>query len=251
MLYLGHYGESEDDSLFIVLRKIGLRLFQRDNRFAISSLTQIQPALVWRMPANNIHIIIDTPAGLESLHRDFRKEAVHISDHQTYQVTDVVPESLWDAESSIFVKPRPYSWVTYECVLAVIFEALSMPSLLVLCDYRFKPPTARLYDCNDPTKTDRITQMLFQDKSREDSMTWYDLETIVPNIKDLSNTLLIETQTGTWTFAVHFESPTSPVGQYRLVLNVESKTQRQEALPTSDHPSDTEKITLQSRCSKT
>jgi hypothetical protein len=133
------------------------------------------------------HILIDPQLDKLYSFTGFRTRVIHVpvSDHVTLQ--DAVPKSLWDVTDRIFLRPDPYAFSNYPMVIAMEFDlnmAFVPHSLVVLCDYRAKNPTCKLFE-RDRYK--RHAGLIFGATFGNKYLYWEDLEFHAPELLDLSN----------------------------------------------------------------
>lgn len=224
VLFLGHFGDLTTSS-GICLRKVGPKLFRKDPEF---SMVFFQGSEIGRRRlfyATDIYVIIDWDESKNLLSKSFRTRAIHVPETDIFSLQDAIPETLWDPSDRMLLKPQPYKWSRYQIVLAMRFTAAipDTPELVVLCDAREYPPKAVLCVSQDQC---RIEDLLFRGSRREDSMPWFDLELHAPSIRELSDTIKVDTDSKSYTISVSLRQqrlePGSPLD---VVLEVVEQPQ--------------------------
>ncbi|KAK5081445.1 hypothetical protein LTR70_005806 [Exophiala xenobiotica] len=208
VIFLGQLGE-ESNPHGMCLKKVGPRLLQKDEGFALLAAKSSRLGHVSHVLASDAYILLDTNPSQEALHNDYRVGAVHVPERPLFYLEDVMPESLWDFENRVFLKPRAAAWVRYGMVLAMRFHVKSLGvRVIVLCDYRLRLPKARILSSLGGRSS--IGDLLFQQRLREDSMSWVDLEMYVPAAKELTISISITAFETNITISVASRLPPEP-----------------------------------------
>ncbi|KAK8031901.1 hypothetical protein PG990_001635 [Apiospora arundinis] len=99
----------------------------------------------------------------------FRQNALYVPANPEFKLQQAIPGTLWDRADSVFLKPEQYSWVKRE------------------------PPDFKIFAWDEYP---REAALIFQEKYREDTMSWEDLGIIAPAVLATGNSLGIQTQSG-------------------------------------------------------
>ena len=218
ILLLGRIGDARlRDGYGICLKIIGPRLMQRDTRFPIlpydnsSSIKKIKD-----VHFEDVYILIDPTPSHESLFARYRQGAIHVPEIPMFDLEDVVPESLWDFEERLFLRKRPVERSRHDMVLALLFRPNFLGvGVLVLGDCRIQPPKAKVL------KSGPATGLLFQERCREDSLSWTDFELLVPSSRNLTDTLFVHHEQDAFRVTATLRNTVKAGSYCNLVLDVE------------------------------
>lgn len=180
------------DPLRLILRKVGPRVFRREDNF--SPLEASFGDYRRDLTVTNIYIMIDTPSEqAEQLTSfiDSRFTSISVPICADFALVQVTPESLWFDETREFIGKDVES--RENIVIAMDFFVRSEALILVLCDnrgpfserYRYARPSVVEYSRSHTAI--QISDLLFQERCIEDSMSWTDLELLLPEVKELTN----------------------------------------------------------------
>ena len=186
----------------IYLRKVGPKLFYRDGMFPLAGfgLNEVEQKDIF--DATGYYILIDPHPTVQVLSSRHRDGALHIPNDHLLNLTNTVPESLWDHTDRIFLRSSQYPWSSYPMVLAMKFQCM-LPdtrgvNIVVLCDYR-KAPTCKVFEASSQPC------MVFLGRHRNDSIDWEELELQAPNILSLNNRMEIRGRDRIYTVSISFE----------------------------------------------
>ncbi|KAK8851754.1 HET-like protein [Apiospora arundinis] len=216
-LYLLVLGLDHSQKLGIYLRKIGPKLFCRVGRISLAGIGRHKCRQTAIYSVNETRLLMDsTPVHTRTWQR-FRQNALYVPANPEFKLQQAIPGTLWDRADSVFLKPEQYSWVKYSMVLAMIFQgnlSITPTTLVVLCDYRREPPDFKIFAWDEYP---REAALIFQEKYREDTMSWEDLGIIAPAVLATGNSLGIQTQSGLQHVSVSYArkfvwSEEAPVG---------------------------------------
>ncbi|KAK7182298.1 hypothetical protein DPSP01_007010 [Paraphaeosphaeria sporulosa] len=178
----------------IYLRKIGPKLFCREGLLPLAGLkTKIEQIEMYEVAEK--YILLDPTPAITNSSLSFRNLAVHLPLHDAFQLREAIPETLWDHTDRVFLRPKRYHWIKHPIVLAMSFSVRLINAtvpLVLLCDYREAVPILKVFNPNTYLQESKI---IFQQKYREDGITWEDLEIQTPGIHALhdSTTMRIGT----------------------------------------------------------
>jgi hypothetical protein len=177
----------------IYLRKIGPKLFCRDGLLPLAGLkSEIEQIKMYDVTEK--YILLDPTAATINVSSSFRNLGIHVQFHDAFQLQEAIPETLWDHTDILFLRPQRYRFITSPLVLAMRFNVRLINTtvpLVLLCDYRKAVPILKVFNPNNYLQESRI---LFQQRYREEGITWEDLEIQAPCIRafDDSTTVRIE-----------------------------------------------------------
>lgn len=226
VLYLGHFGDDDEDSWHrasgICLRKVGPKLYHRDPMFNLVHLPNKRVKYVTQIRVTDVYLLTEFNFDYNKMLVNYRKGSVHIPEHDMFDLDDAVPESLWDIESRLFLRPRPNPWQRYDMVLATLFvsNALRHP-LVALCDYRESIPRAKIFQRSGSDA--HIHNVIFQERCRENSMSWTDLELQVPAVRNLQSSVIVELGNTTTRVSVSCKMSTEKWPCYNVCFEVTMK----------------------------
>lgn len=183
----------------IYLRKIGPKLFCRDGLFRIAGL-KVEIEQVEMYEVTEKYILLDPTAAVTDTSSSFRNLAIHVPFHDAFQLHEATPETLWDHTDRVFLRPKRYHWINCPIVLAMRFTLrlinTSVP-LVLLCDFREAVPSLKVFNENTYHRESKI---IFQQRYKEEGITWEDLEIQAPSIHPLNDSMTM--RIGTRLFVV-------------------------------------------------
>jgi hypothetical protein len=188
----------------IYLRKIGPRLFCREGRLNLAGF-QAKVEQVGIYEVTGSYILLDLTTDIIHACLSFRSLAIHVPFHEQFQLDEAIPETLWDHTDRIFVRPKRYHWTTYPMVLAmrlnVTFNSY-LTSLVVFCDYRERVPKLKIFT---PVEYTRESAIIFQQRYREETMSWEELEIQAPRLHALNEFAVVEVGDSLYDLSVHLK----------------------------------------------
>ncbi|KAK3314578.1 heterokaryon incompatibility protein-domain-containing protein [Apodospora peruviana] len=175
----------------IGLRKIGPGFFHRDLRCPPMTTDKPIPEVDQIENPSNYHILVDPPIHPTRLpFSNFRKNAIHVPRHPSFELLKVSPEHLWDVTDRVFLRPHPFEFSRYPMALAMQFR-FDFRGLdyifVVLCSYSSRDPKPTCVITDDPIMEDTI----FNDRNRQMSLSFQDLITQRHAIGSLSSHLKV------------------------------------------------------------
>jgi hypothetical protein len=183
----------------IYLRKIGPKLFCRDGLFRIAGL-EAEIEQIEMHEVTEKYILLDPTAAVTGTSSSFRNLAIHVPFHDAFQLHEATPETLWDHTDRVFLRPKRYHWINYPIVLTMRFALrlinTSVP-LVLLCDFREAVPSLKVFNENTYHRESKI---IFQQRYKEEGITWEDLEIQAPSIHPLNDSMTM--RIGTRLFVV-------------------------------------------------
>ncbi|KAF2255007.1 HET-domain-containing protein [Trematosphaeria pertusa] len=175
----------------IYLRKIGPRLFCRDGLLPLAGFREEADLLgTWDVTEIG-YILLDPTQAIPEAYSSFRNLAIHIPSHEVYHLTDAIPVNLLDLTDRLFLRPNRYDWAFYPTVLAMKFDVrIATPAipLIVLCDYRKRIPSLKAFS---PDHYSRESSIIFQERYREETIHWEELDLHAPGIRAVSDTATV------------------------------------------------------------
>ena len=138
-LFVGISSRHKDDpDGGIYLRKLRPKLFTQDLTLPLAGFGDNKVNMIHRLDdVTGYYILTEPKPNISTV--SFWNCALHVPSNDSFEIEDTVPETLWDATKSVFLKPKPYLWTRYPMVIAMAFRGkLSGENmhLVVLCDYR-------------------------------------------------------------------------------------------------------------------
>jgi hypothetical protein len=189
-LFLGTTSSQEDSSGGIYLRKLGPKLFIRDLALPLAGFRDSTFNMMYTLEDVPNYFILMDPKSYSSDIVAFWDGAIHIPVHETLKLADVVPETLWEVASRVFLKPKHYSWTRYPAVLAMDFRGTVLGQtmeVVVLCHYTegdLSPKCKAFWRGSYP----REEAMIFEQRSnRNESIFWSQFEVDSPDILQRSH----------------------------------------------------------------
>ena len=183
----------------VYLRKIGPKLFCREGLLPLAGL-RAEIKQIEMFEVSEKYILLDPTTAITNSSSSFRYLAIHVPFHDAFQLQEAIPETLWDHTDRVFLRPTRYRWIKYPIVLAVRYTVCLINTtipLVLLCDYREAVPILKVFD---PTTYLRESKIIFQQRHREEGMTWDDLEIQAPGIHALNDSITI--RIGTHRFVI-------------------------------------------------
>ncbi|KAI9855986.1 MAG: hypothetical protein M1813_009311 [Trichoglossum hirsutum] len=224
-LCLGLHTHSYPRYVGIYLRKVGPRLFYRDGRFALTGIGENRVYQIGLFDPTDYYILTDPTTANTISSSTFRDHAIHVPLNDVFRLVEVVPETLWDIEDRVCLRPKPYPWVRYPMAIAIAFRgelAGSEVRLVVLCDCRTREPICRVFEWGQYRHQ---AAMIFKGRQRSESIYWADLEIQAPQIFHLSD--CVEIRVGNQVFSIIVslkkeivESISTKVELHSLNLNI-------------------------------
>ncbi len=170
----------------IYLRKIGPKLFCREGLFPLAGLkAEIEQIEIYEITEKCI--LLDPTTAITNVSSSFRNLAIHVPFHDAFQLQEAFPETLWDHTDRVFLRPKRYQWIKYPTVLVMRFSVRlinAVVPLVLLCDYREAVPILKVFI---PNTYPRESNIIFQQRYREEGIAWEDLEIQAPGIHALND----------------------------------------------------------------
>lgn len=176
-IYLCRKQEVQGLSVTVVilpLRKLGPKLFCRHKDLSLIEYDMQQATRDFRCLQNtsSYHIITSSLTTRLSNFRPFRQYAIHVPQTQSFVLTHVVPEYLWDPEDRMFLRPNPALGGFFPMVIALKFQfrdARGHLPIMVVCDNSTGIPSVGMVPKEHVMASGSI---LFRESCREYSVLW-------------------------------------------------------------------------------
>jgi hypothetical protein len=198
----------------IYLRKLGPNLFTRDLTLPLAGFGDNEINVMDNLgDYPDYYILIEPKPNMSTL--GFWNGALYVPPHDSFEIEDTVPETLWDVTNSLFLKPKPYRWARYPMVIAMAFRGKLLGedmNLVVLCgDYSNKDEEI-LPSCKVFWKgaCPREEAMIFREGNRNEFIYWSQLKMDAPHILQLSNTVQTRVRDQDIIVSVSFEKGKVP-----------------------------------------
>jgi hypothetical protein len=171
----------------IYLRKLGPRLYCRLGNTAMASLPVKAVRQLTILDVTATHILVDPKTAQTSMPSLYRMSTVHLPYSDGIRVEHAYPITLWDRTDNLYMTARFYGWTLHPVVLALYLRVYDFPVVL-LCDYTVEPPVLKAF-----LRKDKPLQFanIFQERHREEGMSWADLYLQDPDMYTLDSTVFI------------------------------------------------------------
>ena len=137
------------------------------------------------------YIMLDPPTTIFRTSSSFRHLVIHVPFQEAFQFQEAIPEALWDHTDRVFLRPIAYHWSRYP-TLAVRFSVHLINAtvqLVLLCGYREAIPILKVFDQNTYLRESNI---IFQQRYRENGINWEDLEIQAPGVCALKESMTLK-----------------------------------------------------------
>jgi hypothetical protein len=188
----------------IYLRKIGPKLFYRDGLLPLAGFgAGVKQIGVYEV--TETYILLDPTTAITNASSSFRNLAIHIPFHDAFHLHEAIPETLWDHTDRVFLRPKRYDWTMYPTVLAMAFNVSFITTtvpLVLLCDYRERVPILKVLSRN---QYPRESAIIFQQRYREETISWDELDIQAPSIHTLSDSTTVRVGNDLYLISVSFK----------------------------------------------
>ncbi|KAK0665433.1 putative vegetative incompatibility protein HET [Cercophora samala] len=189
--------DSTEKWLMLSLSKIGPGLFARTG---ISEMRLDASSSQGSRSHNegDYYILIDVPRNIKQMYVDNRNQAIQVDSSELLPVEDALPHSLWDQATNIFLRNRStFSNQDHPMTLVIKYRGsgdFQGVRLVVLLDLASRSPALRiLHEHQAP----RLISKLFNDRNRENSLIWADLEDSLDAARPrIGESVIVPTATG-------------------------------------------------------
>lgn len=192
-VHLGVGGRESADSGGLYLRKIGPGYFYRNGSTPLAGFGRhyIDQVSIFT-DITEFCIIIDPPARFTQP-ASFRFLALHVPQHDLFNLQYQFPDMLWDVTDRAFLKPGPYSFSRYSMVIAMVFSSPTLSgcdNIVVLCEWvdEASRPLCRIFN---PENHRRETRFILQARHLETYLHWDELRSQEPEFCELGNELTV------------------------------------------------------------